>query len=77
MHQDRFARLQFSVIEQHVFHSRARDTNEGRVLHFNAGGDFHHQPGVVVGEVLSPAVDVENRADAENVFVEIVAIAQT
>ena len=75
VHQDRFARLQSGVIEQHVLDGRIGDAHAGGVFHFDAVGDFHHQPRRMVGDVLSPAVDVET-ADAEDVFAEIVAAAQ-
>ena len=73
--QDRFARLQLRVIEQHVLDGGISDADAGGVLQRHAIGDFNHQPRRMVGDVLRPAVDVKT-ANAEDVFAKIVAASQ-
>src|SRR6202012_4782985 len=69
---DRFAWLPLSVIEQPVLDGGVSDANAGGIMDRHTIGDFHHQSRRMVGDVLSPAVDVK-AADTLDIFAEIVA----
>ena len=71
MDEDRLARLQLGVVEQHVLHGAEADRRAGRLLEGDALRHRDHEPLGPVDQLAGEAVDMEAH-DAGDVLAEIV-----